>query len=396
MVVKIMEAAGSMSSPLEYNERKVASGEAALLEYWNMDAPPGCDGIRSTFERYEHLNIRSRDVCFHMSINPSEGEKLSPEAVKGLALALMTDLGYGTQPIAVYEHHDIDRVHWHVLSIRTDAQGKKIRDFQEQRRCQESLQRHAREFGYTVGNGTAERMALQDIDLSRFDPKRGHAVAQMEAIFQECLKYHFTTVTQFQMILKHHGIQADTVTADATHFTLQGLNSKDRPCTNRIDEAAVGLNLYSLYEARAMECFAHRHAPKREMSKVSSIGTVCLHYSRSEEHFLNMMRRKDIDVALYRDAKTGEVTGANYVDHRTRHAFKGEELSPALTNAMYNAAEASGQWSSGEPAPDKAENRAESSGPTVGDLLAGLSSGNGKSKEKDLKDRKKKKRGPRI
>ena len=395
MVVKIMEAAGSMSSPLEYNERKVASGEASLLEFWNMDAPPGYDGIRSTFERYEHLNIRSRDVSFHMTINPSEGETMTPDAVKRLTLALMEDLGYLGQPIAVYEHHDIDRTHWHVLSIRTNEQGKKIRDFQEQRRCQESLQRHAREFGYQVGNGTAERMAQQDIDISRFDPKRGHSVAQMDAIFRECLKYHFTTVTQFQMILEHHGIHADAVTADNTHFVLQGLNSKDRPCTRKVDEAAIGLDLYRMYEERAMECYSNRHNPRREMSKVSSIGSVCLHFSKSEEHFLNMMKRKDIDVAIYRNPKTGAVTGANYVDHMTRHAFRGEELGSGLTTAMYNAAESSGQWSAGDSS-DKAENRAESSGPTVGDLLAGLSSGNGKSKEKDLKDRKRRKRGVRI
>ena len=41
----------------------------------------GCDA-RETFTRYEHMNIRSSDVSFHMAINPSETENMSDERLK--------------------------------------------------------------------------------------------------------------------------------------------------------------------------------------------------------------------------------------------------------------------------------------------------------------------------
>lgn len=387
MVVKIMEAASSMKSALEYNEKKVESGQARLLDYFSMDAPPP-DGIRETFARYERINERSRDVSFHMSINPAEGENLSDEDIVRLSMDILERLGYADQPIAIYEHNDIDRKHYHVITIRTDKNGKKINDFREHVRCQEVLSRLAVAYGYKVGNGNKEQLLELNIDVRRFNPKAGHVVAQMEAIFKECLTYHFTTFEQFLLILRHHGIQAEERTGENTILVLQGLNLRGKPCTGKIDELATSIDMYRSYAKRASDCYLRSMMPRREKEKVGRVGAVCLTYSKSEQHFLNMMKKKGIEVVLYRDKKTGTITGANCIDHLTKCAFKAGELSPLLTVKMFNDTEQSGQWSTDKQTEERPETN---SGPTLGDLLSGLAGGNGKSREQDMKDKKKKK-----
>ena len=71
-----------MGSALSYNEEKVKEGEAEVIAEVNVDEDHL--SILDTFARLETMNIRSKDVSFHMSVNPAEGEKLTREQVKEL------------------------------------------------------------------------------------------------------------------------------------------------------------------------------------------------------------------------------------------------------------------------------------------------------------------------
>ena len=119
-----MSSSSSMGSALSYNEDKVREGEAEVIEEVNVDRDHL--SIHDTFARLETRNIRSKDVSFHMSVNPAEGEKLSKQQIKELVSDIMKGLGYEKQPYIIYRHDDIGRTHYHVVSIRTDHNGKKI------------------------------------------------------------------------------------------------------------------------------------------------------------------------------------------------------------------------------------------------------------------------------
>lgn len=43
-------------------------------------------------------------------------------------------MGYGNQPYIIYRHEDIGRPHIHIVSLRIDEQGKKIKDYKEWQR----------------------------------------------------------------------------------------------------------------------------------------------------------------------------------------------------------------------------------------------------------------------
>ena len=133
MVVKIMASSPTMKSALEYNEKKVSNGEAEVIHTANID--PDLGNFRETIKRYERRNFSSKELSFHMSVNPSSAENLSEDRVKELVADIMEGLGFANQPYAVYRHDDIGRRHYHVVSIRTDGNGRKISSRQENRRC---------------------------------------------------------------------------------------------------------------------------------------------------------------------------------------------------------------------------------------------------------------------
>ena len=154
--------------------------------------------IRDIFSRYERRNIRSKDVSFQMSINPNPaipGESLSDGEVLSLAKEIMDGLGYGNQPIVIYQHTDIDRHHYHVVSIRTNEKGKKIKDAQEQARLQDLALRLAGKYHYELGLGDGKEKKKSEtlsgnralVNRLRFVPTEGNKREQFAQIFNSAL-----------------------------------------------------------------------------------------------------------------------------------------------------------------------------------------------------------------
>lgn len=146
MVVKIMKSCPSVKNAMDYNERKVACGDAELLATANVRA---CDAsIQDTFRFLENRNIRSRDISFHMSVNPSATDGMTEEKALGFIDDLMKGLGYENQPYAVYKHTDIDREHYHVVSVKVNEDGRKIKDYYDKRKAIELTRQLADKYGY--------------------------------------------------------------------------------------------------------------------------------------------------------------------------------------------------------------------------------------------------------
>lgn len=383
MVVKIMQPASSSSFSLEYNDKKCSSGEAVLMSAVNIDESRG---IEETFQMYERRNIRTEYLSFHMSVNPSPQEHLSEQQVKDFVGDLMRGLGYGKQPYVIYRHTDIDRDHYHVVSVRVNEQGRKIHDFQENRRCLQLLTAIAPKYNLSVGNGDGQRFATMGIDPRRFNPVGGNVMEQIRVITDECCRYHMTTFAQFQLIMQSHGLDVKERVGDTTQVVIRGINQDGVPCTAPITEAELGKALYQEYERRALDCLGRSGIRRRERGRICGISASCLEHSTSERHFRNMLARFDIDVHLHRNS-SGRIYGATFIDHSTKCAFKGSELGSFKLEDVI-AADEGGQWQKHSPA----EHGHDENLGLIGAALAGVSKGNSKSQEKDMKDKKKKRK----
>ena len=388
MVVKIMKSCPSVKNAMDYNERKVACGDAELLATANMRA---CDAsIQDTFRFLENRNIRSKDISFHMSVNPSATDGMTEGKALEFIDDLMKGMGYEKQPYAVYKHTDIDREHYHVVSVKVNEQGRKIKDYYDKLKAIELTRQLAEKYGYRLGNGEGERAREQGIDPKRFNPCLGNVVAQMEAIFRECCTYHFTSFQQFQMIMENHGLSVTHRAGDESTILLQGLDQAGKSCTAPIDERDTSLAMYEMYEQRALQCYGKTSVRRRELDKVDSLAAFCLPRSTSQKHFENMLHRHDIDINIHRNS-SGGIMGATFVDHATKSAFKCSEL-PNFRLDQIRTADASMQWHESMPQNHESSKEQSYNGPGIADVLEGLGAGHSQEQEM-MEDDKNKKKG---
>lgn len=384
MVIKIMPPRKSISRVLGYNESKVAGKVAALVACRNMDAP-GTAGMVETFRRFERLNISTQKPVFHMAVNPGEGEEWDDDRICSYVDELMEGLGYGKQPYAIYRHSDITREHYHVVSYRTDRKGHKIRDSFENERCLALGTRLGRKYGYRMGASGTQRK--NRFGTYQYDPAQGDTVAQMRTLCEHALQYRFTTFDQFVMILRVHGLDVKQRTGRRTELFLQGLDSWGKPATKMIDEKALGMSLYELYSRRAMDSISCMEEWIGNRERVLEKCAGPLENSGSQKEFRKFLRYSRIDFKLKRDGDRHRISGADFIDHRTMCAFTLSDFGKGLDVDMLREAEEK-RWEHEE------QERGPSAG--LGDLLAGLSAGTSRSREKDMKDDPRKRKGRKI
>lgn len=320
MVVKLMNSAPSMSSAVMYNENKVKEGEAAVIAQVNPDEGLS---VLETFSRLERMNIRSKEVSFHMSVNPAEGEMMSEADTVRFVSELMAGLGYGSQPYVIYRHDDIGRTHYHVVSIRTDHRGRKIPDRQEQRKCLSLMEGMSQRYGYSIGNGTSEALFELGIDPRRFDASKGHVAAQLEAIVQRCLSYRFVSPEQFRLLMRSHGVSVSF--RESGTAVLQGMDPEGKTCTKPVDERALSVAVHDEMQERISQSLSAGKTPVREAEKVCRIVSSCLPYAESVKQFEAMLQRKGIECHIRRK-DDGKIVGATFIDRDTRCIFGGSEI----------------------------------------------------------------------
>lgn len=385
MVVKILEPASTAGYSVEYNEEKCSRKEASLLHLNNIDKD---EGVGPTLDRYERGSLRATEMGFHMSVNPGRGEFLTDEEAVSFISEMMERLGYGSQPYAVYRHNDIDRMHYHVISVRVNAEGRKIPDFQENRRCLEILNHLAPLYDLRVGNGDGQRFAVLGIDPRRFNPNSGNVMEQIRIIAAECCKYHFTSLAQFKLIMRAHGLELQERGRSPLEFVVRGLDQSGSPSTAPYSEKDVSIKIGAEFSRRLDECTGASSVKKRERGRISGISFACLEHSTSERHFKNMLARFDILLHLHR-TKEGRIYGATFVDHSTKCAFKCSELDAFKLESLI-AADEGGQWQKGGHAGAHEDSSADLN--LVGTAVAAVGKGNSKSQEKDMKDNPKKRK----
>ena len=327
MVVKINAPTPHCSTSLQYNESKVAEGKAAVVYSQGLDNP---ERPLETFERYERGSRRCEKPSFHMSINPSATDGMSQEQVLEFARDLMKGLGYGDQPFIIYRHNDIEREHYHIVSVRVDKEGRKIKDHQEHRRCQQLMKELAPKYGFTVGKGDGEKKEKKSkedklLDYQRFDPQRGDYMKQMEELVEQAMKYHFTTMEQFKMLMRQFGVDVDyQMIGKKLMMTFAGINPKNgRRCTAPIP--AKDLKVPSVEEIQGHIENAKQEKKKKEQQRVANLARIALKYGKSELHTRRILRKKNIGIVFSR-TKEGKIFGVTFIDHQTRCVFKSSEL----------------------------------------------------------------------
>ena len=128
MIAKISSSA-NLAGALGYNFKKVDNGGASVLLTEGLYENPGVAytllEVLSDMQALIPPKCRTKNLVFHCSLNPHPKEKLTDENLIQIAQEYMQALGYGSQPYIVFKHHDIEREHIHIVSLRVNSAGEK-------------------------------------------------------------------------------------------------------------------------------------------------------------------------------------------------------------------------------------------------------------------------------
>lgn len=344
MVVKIQNSYPSMRHTLNYNEEKVFLKEAERIAVFNISENNERE-IRDVFDKYERWNIRTTEVSFQMSINPNHdaGEKMTDEKAIELAYEIMNKLGYANQPIAIYRHNDIDREHYHVVSIRTNEKGRKIKDTWEIKKLQKILRSLEKKYGFVIGNQepkkVQQKQSVQTQNASISPVPSNNLSRQYLEAFDKAMKYHFRTFTQFKAIMQWYGIEVSKVEHQRQDIIcLQGIDQQEKRCSLQLREYELGRQLLEEMNARALSCREDNRRYIAERKRIAEIFKRMAYESFSLEELKHKLKEFNIGLLVSRN-KDGHIFGLTLVDHDTQMAFKGTEISKSLNIDLLNELE---------------------------------------------------------
>ncbi len=249
MVAKITSGT-SLYGVLVYNKLKVDDGHARIIGS-NHILLPGNDPSRlniplimQAFDPYLEANRQTKVPVFHVSLNPDPRDKLSEDELTAIAREYMEQMGYADQPYIVYRHDDIERSHIHIVSVRVDRAGRKIKSGFEARHSMKILREIERKYSL---HPAIKGQSVQDFHaLRRLDYSAGNLKQQLSSIVREAMnRYDFLSIKEFNTLLNAYNIYVDEITGEAGGKPYQGivygaLNDKNERIGIPIKSSKIG------------------------------------------------------------------------------------------------------------------------------------------------------------
>ena len=254
MVLNIAPPAASCLPSLNYNYGKVRDGKATIIACHNLPSLSR-EGIYDTFLSYEYSSHLVCEVGFHMSVNPSEEDTCSEEEIITAIHKIMYRAGYKDQPYMVFRHNDIDREHYHVVSVRINRNGYKINNYNEGRSIVDYARKIGPEYGFRV-NTPKGKVIKEELPWNHIEPSITHrfhpgepVIKQLRGIYQYALRYSYKDFSDLSAALRLQGVEASLRESKdgELYVSLKGLDAKGNPVTAPVSEKRAGRKWYSNY-----------------------------------------------------------------------------------------------------------------------------------------------------
>ncbi len=341
MVSKI-NIGNSLYGSLKYNTQKVEKGVAKVLGTNKIFNPSDgnlnlADCLRD-FESYTPLHHKVGSPVVHISLNPHPDDRLSDERYLELAEEYLRRMGYGDQPYVIFKHEDLKRHHLHIISLRVDAEGRKIDDSFEHRRSMKITRDLEREFGL-VPSGQ-QRKEVDVGEPARVDVAEGDVRDQIARVILPLAgRYNFLSFNEYRALLSLYNISAEEVKGEVNGRRYFGVvysatDDKGNKIGNHFNSSEFGLSVG--YEAlhRRFESSKVRVKEGRLAQQTKQRVADILRQSSSRDEFERRLCDAGVDV-IFRESDAGRLYGATYIDHNNQSVFNGSRLGRELSaNAL--------------------------------------------------------------
>lgn len=344
MIANIKSGA-SPGGALYYNKEKVDKGEAKVLFSQKMLPPTdtqgrlNIDACMESFWPYLTANKRTKEVVFHTSLNPSPEDKLTDNQLREMAQEYMERMGYGEQPYIVFKHKDIDREHLHIVSLRIDANGRKLPHDFEARRSTEITRNLERKYDLhpaIKGEEQADKPGLRKVSYTESNVKQ-----QLSSVVRTCLnRYKCSSYGELRTLLEMFNVSIEerTGTTEGRNYAgiIYGALTDDgrgvgTPIKSSCIGKDVGYKALQKYYEKSKSKIKEEGALDHTRTAVSE----AIRLTDSREEFREMLKEDHID-AVFRINAAGRIYGVTFIDHEAGIVANGSVLGKEFSANAFN------------------------------------------------------------
>ncbi|MEJ6982424.1 relaxase/mobilization nuclease domain-containing protein [Pedobacter sp. P351] len=328
---------------LKYNETKVNKGEAEIIGGSKiLGSHAGWDKISMTekmnsFAYNLEANQRTEKVTFHVSLNPDTSDKLSKEQFEEIARTYMERMGYAEQPYLIYKHHDIEREHVHIVSIRVDDNGKKINSDFEKLRSEEVRKALELEYQLTPAESKSKKEKLEQVPVfSNQLPKYGKSdtKAAIAGITKTIINdYKYGSFNELRTLLELNGIEMRKIEgtrldgSEINGIQYQFIDQDHRLLGHPISASKLGKDR----GVKAIETRIERNISllnNREV-KTRLTGIIDNYFKSNTQPSIEGLKielAKHKGIAVLRINENGKLYGASFIDNENKAVYNGSKL----------------------------------------------------------------------
>jgi hypothetical protein len=341
MVARI-KSSKSIRGLLNYNENKVTAGQAQLI----MASLFGTEVEKLKFSdklnRFHHLtqlNDRVKTNSVHIMLNFDESEKPAMLKMQQIVTAYMDKIGFGDQPYLVYKHNDAAHAHIHIVTTNIEADGNRISLHNIGKTLSETARKELEiEFGLVKADS---KVLIQANRIKPIIPEKAvygstpTKRAITNVVSAVVSQYKFTSLPEFNAILKQFNVVADRGKEGTLMFEKQGLiySILDEK-GNKIGIPFKASSLNDKPTLKNLEVRFGQNEEKRKPFKVNlknSIEKVFRNYRGiTKDTFIKELQKQNIQ-AVFRQNDQGITYGVTFIDNYYKTVFNGSDLGKAYT-----------------------------------------------------------------
>ena len=336
MVAKITSGK-SIRGVLNYNENKVSLGEARLIMASGFATDINKMSFESKARRYENLTMLSGRVktnAMHISLNFDNGDKLSDENMQQIGMAYMDKIGFGDQPYLIYKHLDAGHPHLHIATVTVKADGKRIDIHDIGRTVSQTARKELElEFKLTQAEGrtSSNTLGINAVNIEKAiygtKPTKRAITNIVNAVTRS---YKFTSLAEFNAILKQFNVVADRGKEDTVMFQKKGLmysilNKKGK----QIGVPFKSSSIYGKPTLANLELHFEKNKEQRKPYRddlKERIDQVLANYSEITRVTFQTELQKQKICAVFRQNEKGYIFGLTFIDNKNKTVFNGSDL----------------------------------------------------------------------
>ncbi|GGH59825.1 relaxase [Filimonas zeae] len=326
-----------MKEPLTYNEKKLNNNDAKLI----LASGFGCNvdelGYSQKLQRFEHntqQNPKIKTKGVHISINFLPEDKISTESMIELSRKYMERLGFENQPYLVYQHFDANHPHLHIVTTPIKEDGSTISLHNIAKRLGEQARQDLeQEYHLIQAKGRNqqtddESKLIQDAIYGRIPTKK----AINKIVSRIAGRYKFTSLEEFNAILRQHNIIADPGAEGSIIKKNNGLlysivDNKGKKIGKSIKASSLmgKPTLHQFSKKFQANGFAKNAYQTAVQQKVHAL----LLKSFSLQQFHQNLKAQQISCYIQYDNKA-HITDISFIDNHSRTVYNSREIGLSI------------------------------------------------------------------